>query len=112
MSVGELRGAIERATELAAEGREDRGLDVIFDAIDNALLDGQFSSVDELLAGLDPADLTVTLSIGVLCITLAAVEHLPTREVFCAKLRERLERDEPERVERLLRGLERRNKSC
>lgn len=77
----------------------------IYLRVDAMLRGGQFAAVDRLLRGLDCAALSVLRLLAYLSITSAARPHLLSRDDFAARVRERIERDDPKRAATLLRGL-------
>lgn len=84
---------------------EEDVLDAIYESTDDALCEGRFADVDAALAALDVEAMPIVLLLGWLSITLAAAELLPSRAAFAAKVRARVERDDPEHASELLRGL-------
>lgn len=86
----------------------DAAIDQLYSTIDALLRAGKFAAVDEmlLLATLDADQLSVTLLLGYLSITLAARDELTERSPLAVRIRARLEREEPERVATLLAGIE------
>jgi GNAT superfamily N-acetyltransferase len=99
------REAIRERKAIAAALDEDAALDAIYESTDDALCEGRFADVDAALAALDVETVPILFLLGWLSITLAAAELLPSREAFAAKVRARVERDDPEHAEGLLRGL-------
>lgn len=91
---------------LVARQRPDDAVDILFDHIDDLLLAGRFAHCDELLRAVDLARLDTNLIVAVLSITLMAAEHLPYRARFFERARRRLAILAPDRVERLLSGLD------
>jgi len=91
---------------LVDEGHIDQSIDVLYDRVDDLLLAGDFGTVDNLLGIIDLDRLDSYLLIGMLSITLAAASKLPSRPEFVEKVRGRLTLLAPDRVGRLLKGLE------
>lgn len=83
----------------------DEAIDALLERFDGLLLAGRFDLCDELLAEADPAGLGPHLIVAVLSATLRAAPNLREREAFAHRARAHLERVEPGRVGRLLRGL-------
>ena len=77
----------------------------IYDVVDNLLRSSAFDECDALLKG-DFVDLPSIYSLAMLSITGPARDKLPTRASFAERLRERLTREDPSRVDDLLLGLE------
>ena len=92
------------AKQVAGFAIEDQ-LDQIFEAVDKALLAGQFAIVDLCLQSMNIAATSTDLLGGWLSITAAAAHRLPGRAKFYDDVervfRERGEKD----IERLLDGL-------
>lgn len=93
--------------ELAARGENDQALDLVFDTLDDLLLDGRVSDCEAALRAVDPARLPPVVAVGFLAITRSAEDRL--RDVRAA-LRRRIEATyqhtmPAERLEQLLRGL-------
>lgn len=86
---------------------ERRGIDILFDKINDWLRIQDYESVDRFLAELERADLlsiSNTLMVGVLTITLPATHLLPSRlSVYGWVYVELLRRGRP--AERIMRGL-------
>ena len=89
-----------------AAGDIDAAMDLVFDRIDGHLIEGHFESVDDLLAVVDLGALDTNLVVGFLTATLSAADRLPRRVDFVKRAREALARLAPERVERLIAGLD------
>lgn len=83
----------------------DEAIDALLERFDDLLLAGRFDLCDELLAKADPVSLGPHLIVSVLSATLRAAPNLREREAFVHRARAHLERVEPGRVGRLLRGL-------
>jgi len=81
-------------------------IDKIFNWCDDHFLDGYFEDVDNKLASIDIKSLWTDEILAYLSITIAAKEHLPSRDEFYVKCRAELEGREEDDVDGLLRGLE------
>ncbi len=90
---------------LVDQDRPDEAADILFDRIDDLLVDGQFGRCDELLRAIDLKRLDTHLIVALLSITRAAARHLPYRTRLFERAQERLSILAPDRVERLLAGL-------
>jgi hypothetical protein len=93
--------------ELAARGENDKALDLVFDTLDDLLLDGRVSDCEATLRAVDPARLPPVVAVGFLAITRSAEDRLRDAR---AALRRRIEATyqhtmPAERLEQLLRGL-------
>jgi hypothetical protein len=84
----------------------DRKIDHIFEHIDEKFQSGNFNEVNEMLKLIKIDNKTSYELIAYLSITLLAKDKLPYRTEFMAKVRERLEVITPDRVEKLMKGLE------
>lgn len=95
------------AEELSALD-EESGLDLLFDAVDDALWAGHdnqdWSDIERWLKQLDPNDLSSTLIVGVLSTTLS-VKHLASRKRWFEKAEAVFYKRCPDRAHRILRGL-------
>ena len=79
----------------------DRKLDLIFDLFDNLFLSHDFKTADLLIELMNP-DADLTLVLGVLSITLAAKDDLPSRAKYFRRVSQRYDAQE----KNLLIGLE------
>lgn len=91
---------------LVARQQPDEAADVLFDHVDDLLLEQQFQSCDDLLRTIDLKRLDRNLLIALLSITLSAKEALPYRPRLLERTRARLTSSDPGRVDRLLDGLD------
>jgi hypothetical protein len=94
-SPGRLLGShphwwLDDVYSLVKEGRNSDAIDVLFDAIDDMFLDGEFERCNEALEAVRIELLNPTLIVAVLSVTLAAAEHLPYRETLFERSAERL----------------------
>jgi type III restriction enzyme len=93
--------------ERSRAGKLDAALDLVFDTVDDMLLEGRFTQVNRLLECVPVAQLDPVILIGFLSITGAAREALHSRPALVAAVREALrERMTPEELERAMQGLE------
>lgn len=95
---------VDVSQRLDKQDRTDEALDVVFDAIDDACLEGQFDLVDRALKQFKIEECSIGLLIGILTVTAAASSKLANRRKF----RDRVEttiRNRGKFDERLLRGL-------
>jgi hypothetical protein len=92
-------------TEVAAAGTEDDGVLLVYGRVDDALRRGSLGAVERVLAG-EWGDLPVVYSLALLAATMPARRDLRERGGFAGRVRARLTREDPGRVERLLVGLE------
>lgn len=91
--------------ELDSTGQVDAALDRLFDEVDDLLVAGEFTKVDELLMELDLTRCSTTLLVGFLSITLAAKKKLFAREDFTRRVEQRLRALVPDRAQRLMQSL-------
>lgn len=96
---------LQQANHLDRRGHTDAALDIVFEQIDELLLDGEFAQVDRLLSDIVPAAYSADLLLGILTITLPAKHRLSQRQMFYQQVEQALvQRDEME--DGLLVGLE------
>lgn len=95
---------LEQAKQLEKRGRTDTALDLVYDQIDERLLAGRFTEVDQLLATVSVADLSLDLLLALLTATLPARNQLANRARFFAAIEETL-RQREEYDDGLLIGL-------
>ncbi len=81
---------LDRSRRLDERGQTDAALDIIFDQIDEMLLEGEFARVDHFLRAASVADLSVDILLGVLTATLPAKTRLANRPAFFAKVEQTL----------------------
>jgi hypothetical protein len=93
------------AQKLADQGNVDSALDHIFDQADSLLLAGEFTALNEVIAGLDAERLSIDVLLAVLTISLPAKSKLPARSGFYCAV-ERLLRERGEFRDGLLSGLQ------
>jgi hypothetical protein len=86
-------------------GETDDAVDMIFDRVDDLLLDGEAPQVDDLLNAIDVKRLDITLMLAALSITKPAADRLQNRLGFVGRVEGRLREVAGDRMERLLSGL-------
>lgn len=91
--------------ELLRTAAEDHTIDIIYDAVNDALMRGAFPVVNLLLQVCDPTVMASFFPVSLLVITASAKSKLPARAAFFYKTRDELE-SRGELVDKLLRGLE------
>ena len=96
---------LARADRLDRLGRTDSALDLIYSHIDEMLLAGNFTEVDNRLVSAKCNVYSVDVLLALLTITYAAKRRLPHRQEFYARV-ERSIRERDEWEEWLLYGLE------
>lgn len=82
-----LLAAVTQAKQEANSGKSRRGLDTVFNAFDDLLLEGKFRECDWVLFTTDPCLLPEVLAVGILSVTLPAMRHLKNRDRFRELLR-------------------------
>jgi hypothetical protein len=91
-------------------GDEDKhprkGLDFILEYFDDHFWDGNFENIDLILRDTDVSLHNTTTNLALLGFSNAAKEHLPSRKGLYDRVAERLRITDPDRVDRLLKGLE------
>lgn len=95
---------VGHAQQLDRDSETDQALDVVFDTMDDAFLDGNFSFVDDALERFNIGKCSVALLVGILTVTGPARSKLTKRKKF-RDLVETSFRDRGRYDERLLRGL-------
>jgi hypothetical protein len=96
---------LETVYTRVAAGDPDGAIDVLFEEVDNLLVDADFSAVDSVLRSIDPMRLDTNLIVAALSVTLRASPQLSARERFVQRAEQRLGEIAPDRVDRLLAGL-------
>lgn len=91
---------------LEGHGKCNDILDHMYDTIDDMLIDGKFEEVDDLLNRVNVEQLSITLMLGYLTITLPWRSLSKCRAALYARIDARLREIDPARRESLLRGLE------
>lgn len=93
--------------QLAQNKYTDQAIDLIYDYIDDRLLDGNFAHVDFVLEDIDMGRLPTVLHLSFLTVTLAAKSKLNNRTRFFDKAFNRVACKEGlEKADRLFKGLE------
>ncbi len=96
---------IEDVYSLVKREEIDPAIDLLFEKIDDLLVDGHFTACDDILRAIDVSRLDTNLLVAVLSITVAAREHLPYRVRWLERATQRLMELSPDRIEGLLAGL-------
>lgn len=96
---------VEEIYRLVSVGDKDRAIDLLFERVDDLIGLRWWSSIDHMLARLDPDQLGTSLCVGTLSITLWVKCFLKERPRFLERVEEYFSRVCPERAERLLDGL-------
>lgn len=91
--------------DLVASKRLEEAIDLLYDNVDDMLLEGKMQECDDILQQIDIRRLDSYLMIGLLSITLSASEHLPHRKVLVEEIENYLRATEPERADALMKGL-------
>ncbi|MCK6514911.1 hypothetical protein L6R46_07650 [Myxococcota bacterium] len=91
---------------LVARQDPDSAIDLLIGHVDDLLSAGAFLRCDALLKTIDPERLDSNLVVATLLATRRAAPHLPERPAFIQRARARLLQLAPDRVERLLAGLD------
>jgi len=98
---------IYQQVETGTEEGTDRAIDILFKHIDTMFLDGEFEGCNEILPKIDLERLDTNLLVGLLSITVAAKDKLPSRPELVRRIEERLTILAPDRVRRLVSDLRR-----
>lgn len=99
-----MKNWIEKIYISIEAGKIDKGIDILFDEIDDLLCAGEFDTCNDTLKLFDLEKLDSNLLVGLLSITYAAKDKLPYRSEMVEKIRSRLKLLAPGRVEKLMRG--------
>lgn len=98
---------IERVYQAGCRDQIDVGLDELLRAFNQLFQASRFARADSLLQHLDLDRLaSPDLLVGLLVATLPARDRLPSRPLLVTRIRRRLTASHPERVTRLMKGLE------
>lgn len=88
------------------EADVDKAIDILFEYVDDLLLAGEFAEVDEFLQAARMSELSKTLIVATLSITLAAKDKLHSREGFYYQALNHLHTYfHPTEISSLLKGL-------
>lgn len=92
---------------LLAEGRTDAALDLVFDQLDDRLLQGRFAECAAILRTVDPSRLPAVVAAGFLAVTRAADDRLhDERRALRVRITEAFRETMPaDALEELLAGL-------
>ena len=96
---------LEEVYSLVASGDPDTAIDLVFENIDEMLLEGHFDACNELLLAVDVKRLDTNLLVALLSVTRDAKAALSHRDEFVRRVKHRLESLAPKRRESLLAGL-------
>jgi len=106
-STGEISAFLDTVYDLSARGKEDYAIDVIFEFMNNLLVEGQFEACDRILSEVAIARIPPVLMVSFLTITAAAKPKLKNRHRFFSIIRRLVARQRGEKAaQRLLDGLE------
>lgn len=81
-----------RATKLEKLGRSDAALDLVYDSVDDLMHRGKFDSCASVLSGVNVANCSVDLLVGLLTATLPARSRIPFRTEFFEAVERELRR--------------------
>lgn len=84
---------------------DEDALLTVYTRVDAQLSAGLFADVGRDLATVNVPATPIVMLLAWLAITFAAKERLPGRAAFVSAVKTRVEREEPERAQELLRGL-------
>jgi hypothetical protein len=105
----EINSFLKELYAMCLEDGEDSPsdtIDFIFNTIDNALSQGEFSSVDLVLSALTLDQLNIDAMLAFLTITLAAKDRLQTRDYLFDDIKKYLIEKKEKNIKALLQGLE------
>lgn len=84
----------------------DKGLDILYEEFDKALLAGEFEAVDIYMRHAIVSHYRVETLVGFLTISFQWRDHLKERQGFYARVKAHIEKSHPDRAEKILMGLE------
>ena len=96
---------LKEAIQLDEAGDYESAIDIIYDYIDDLLLEGEFIKVNTILKQVDTNILSEDLLVAFLSITLAAKQHLTARSNLFTRVEKTL-KERNQYVKELLAGLE------
>lgn len=92
---------------LGTIGKTDAALDLLYDTLDDLLLDHQYAECEKYLRDMDPEKLPNAVLVGLLTITFAARRFLRERANAYGRIARKLSQTmSPDQVAATLRGLE------
>lgn len=99
---------LEQVYLLTMAHKIDNAVDIVFERLDELFRHEKFEDCDNILQIVDLYKLETNLIIAFLSITLRAADKLPSRGNFVNRARQRFlaMELEPDRISKLLRGLE------
>ena len=83
-----------------------RSLDILYEELDDAMLDGRFEEIDTFLKDANVSRYRVEILMGFLTVTFSWRESLKERAGFFDRVKIRVEGSCPDRAKRILTGLE------
>lgn len=96
---------VEEMYLLVAHRELERAVDLLFERVDDLLLEGRMNECDAILRTIDIDQLDSNLMVSLLSITLPAASELPYRPTLVARVESSFMKTDPERTAGLLRGL-------
>ena len=97
---------VRYAVALEKVGKKRRALDLLYRLVDSYFRRDDFAGCDSFLARVNVGSMGTHLMVGLLTVTAIERERLPSRKSLVAQIRRRMEKVAPDRMERLLSGLE------
>lgn len=95
---------LNECLELMTQGKDGAAIDVMFEAVDDLLLDGKFEEVDAQLDELDVTQFNSTMTVAILSITYP-IRDREARKRLADRARQHIYNIAPDRAERLLKNL-------
>lgn len=97
---------LQKLYDFVENSKDDDAIDLLFDNIDDLLIDHRIDLCEEILNIINLEKLNSNLLIGLLSITNSAKTYLPTRTKIISDIEKIFKKTEsPERIEGLLKGL-------
>jgi len=98
---------LDKVMQLDREGQVDDAIDIVYENMDELLLDGKYQAAGEILEHIECDQLSEYLLIAFATITLTKKKIIPKRDDFMARVRDSLRRrgTDDEEIDDLLAGL-------
>jgi hypothetical protein len=101
-----MNDLLEKVLVLQKEEKHSEAGDIIYDTIDDTMLAGDYSSVNDFLKQVDVNQLETSLLLCILVITMPWISKLDYRITFFNKVREIfVGRHQQDKADRLVKGI-------
>jgi hypothetical protein len=95
---------IENIYSLLEKGNTGEAINILFRNLNQLFVGGYFKAANKALKIINVGRLDSNLLVALLSITKPAEEHLPYRPLLVEKIRTRLQKLAPDRVDRLMKN--------